>query len=100
MRYGRKQKMKYKIIESNKFKKSLKRCAKRGCDKNLLYKIVADYLSDGKPLPAKYKAHKLKGEYEGCWECHITSDWLLIWQQNDTELILILTDTGTHSDLF
>ena len=23
-----------------------------------------------------------------------------IWEQRDTELILILTDTGTHSDLF
>jgi mRNA interferase YafQ len=24
----------------------------------------------------------------------------LIWQQNDTKLILIMTDTGTHADLF
>ena len=33
-------------------------------------------------------------------ECHIKSDWLLIWQQNDTELVLIMTDTGTHADLY
>ena len=29
-----------------------------------------------------------------------TSDWLLVWKQNDKELILILTETGTHSDIF
>ena len=34
------------------------------------------------------------------WECHIQGDWLLIWSQDDTELILLFTDTGTHSDLF
>ena len=91
--------MKYKVKRTNKFIKDLKRCMRRGYNENLLKKVIK-LLADGKPLPAKYKAHKLKGEYEGCWECHITSDWLLIWQQNDTELILILTDTGTHSDLF
>ncbi|MGC4129045.1 MAG: type II toxin-antitoxin system YafQ family toxin [Bergeyella sp.] len=51
-------------------------------------------------LPAKYKPHKLSGNYAGCWECHIKPDWLLIWKQNDNELILLLMDTGTHSDLF
>ena len=48
----------------------------------------------------KYHPHKLSGKFEGLWECHIKSDWLLIWQQNDTELVLIMTDTGTHTDLF
>ena len=51
-------------------------------------------------LPAKYKPHKLSGKYKGCWECHIQPDWLLVWQQNDKELILLFTNTGTHSDLF
>lgn len=51
-------------------------------------------------LPERYRAHKLSGTFEGLWECHIKGDWLLIWQQNDTELILIMTDTGTHADLF
>ena len=91
--------MKYKIVETNKFKKKLELCIKRGYDLEL-YRKVVEMLAEGKKLPAKYNAHKLKGEYKNCWECHITSDWLLIWQQNDTELILILTDTGTHSDLF
>jgi len=47
-----------------------------------------------------YRPHKLSGEYDNCWECHIKSDWLLIWEQNDTELTLLFTGTGTHSDLF
>ena len=51
-------------------------------------------------LPMQYHPHKLSGKFEGLWECHIKSDWLLIWQQNDTELVLIMTDTGTHTDLF
>jgi mRNA interferase YafQ len=91
--------MKYKIIETSKFKQDLKRCVKRGYNKKLLAEVI-EIISCGIPLPAKYNAHKLKGKYKGCWECHISPDWLLIWQQRDKELILILTDTGTHSDLY
>ncbi|MDD7185979.1 MAG: type II toxin-antitoxin system mRNA interferase toxin, RelE/StbE family, partial [Oscillospiraceae bacterium] len=36
----------------------------------------------------------------GCRECHILPDWLLIYEIADDELILYLTRTGTHSDLF
>ena len=43
---------------------------------------------------------KLSGDYTDCWECHIKSDWLLVWKQNDDELTLLFTNTGTHSDLF
>ena len=51
-------------------------------------------------LPANYRPHKLSSNYAGCWECHLKGDWLLIWEQNDTELTLLFTRTGTHSDLF
>ena len=34
------------------------------------------------------------------WECHIQPDWLLVWEQHDDELVLVLIDTDTHSDLF
>lgn len=51
-------------------------------------------------LPEKYHPHMLHGDMKGIWECHIEPDWLLLWKQNENELILILTDTGTHSDLF
>lgn len=57
-------------------------------------------LAETGTLPTHYKPHKLSGKYNGCWECHIKSDWLLVWMQNDKELVLLFTNTGTHADLF
>lgn len=89
----------YKIRPSVKFQKDLKRVQKRGYDISLL-KNVLNLLVSGEPLPAKYKDHSLLGNYTGCRECHITPDWLLVYEIEDSELILYLTRTGTHSDLF
>lgn len=89
----------YKIQYTGSFKRSVKRCKKRGLNLALLEKTVEILATTG-TLPAKYKAHKLVGNYNGYWECHIQPNWLLVWQQNDTELVLLFTDTGTHSDLF
>lgn len=91
--------MKYTVKYSTLFKKSYKKCIKRGCDKNK-FKEVITILADTGQLPKTFKPHALKGDYIGCMECHITPDWLLIWKQNNTDLILILVDTGSHSDLF
>mgnify|MGYP000847939307 CR=1 FL=1 len=89
----------YRIRPSAKFQKDLKRIQKRGYDITLL-KDVLNLLVNGKILPIKYKDHNLSGNFKGCRECHITSDWLLIYEISDDELILYLTRTGTHSDLF
>ena len=89
----------YSLTTTNRFNKSLKLCKKRGYDLSLLQIVIDLLLVDGK-LPNQYKPHKLSGDYKDCWECHIKPDWLLVWKQNDTELILLLLDTGTHSDLF
>ena len=51
-------------------------------------------------LLEKNRDHQLFGAYAGCRECYITSDWLLIYDVAGEELILYLTRTGTHSDLF
>lgn len=91
--------MKYSISYTNAFLRDLKRCKKRGLDENKLWAVVGK-LSNGEPLERKYRAHKLTGNHEGQWECHIEPDWLLVWEQNDTELRLLLLNTGTHSDLF
>ena len=91
--------MKYAILFSNQFKRSYKKCLKRGYNKALFEEVVT-LLAETGTLPARYKAHKLVGEWKGLWECHIQPDWLLIWEQREEELVLILTDTGTHSDLF
>ncbi len=89
----------YTIDTTRRFDKALKRCIKRGLDMSK-FKEVVNLLASTGSLPPKYHPHKLSGNYEGTWECHIEPDWLLIWQQNDTELILLLIDTGSHSDLF
>lgn len=57
-------------------------------------------LANGETLPPKYKDHELKGNYQGHRECHIEPDWLLIYKIENDILILTLTRTGTHSDLF
>ena len=81
------------------FKKDYKRILKRGYDIRR-FEAVVRILSEKKPLPAKYRDHELSGNYKGCRECHITPDWLLVYEINDDELILYLTRTGTHSDIF
>lgn len=91
--------MKYTVRYSNLFKKSFKKCLKRGCKQDDFQKVLS-ILAECGSLPPEYRPHKLKGKYKECWECHINPDWLLVWEQYDTELILILVDTGTHSDLF
>lgn len=91
--------MKYTIIPSTRFKKDMKRCEKRGYNMQLVKDAIA-LLAENGTLPEKYHPHKLSGQYAGTWECHLKPDWLLIWEQNDTELILLFTGTGTHSDLF
>lgn len=81
------------------FKKDYKRVVRRGYNIHLLENVVT-LLSEQRPLPQKYKDHDLSGDYAGFRECHITPDWLLIYEIKDDELILCLTRTGTHSDLF
>lgn len=91
--------MKYTIKPTAKFQKDLKKAFIRGYDISLLTEVIKK-LASGEPLPQKNKDHALIGNYAGCRECHITPDWLLIYEINNGELILYLTRTGTHSDLF
>ena len=88
-----------KVVFSGKMKKDLKLAKKRGYNLDKLAEVM-HLLVEGKQLPEKYKDHKLTGEYEGQRECHIEPDWLLIYKIEDNLLILTLTRTGTHSDLF
>ncbi len=91
--------MKYKIRPTTRFQKDLKAAQKRGYDMSLIKNVVY-LLAQGETLDSKYKDHSLSGSYEGCRECHIKPDWLLIYEIYEEELILYLTRTGTHSDLF
>lgn len=89
----------YKIKQTNKYKRDLKRIQRRGYDISLL-KYVVKKLSLGEKLGKKYKDHSLSGVFSGFRECHITPDWLLIYRYEKEILVLVLSHTGTHSDLF
>ena len=91
--------MAYKVSLSNRFKKDFRRCIKRGLDMKHITDAM-DLLEATGALPMKYRPHKLSGDKNGQWECHIEPDWLMTWNQNDTELTLLFLQTGTHSDLF
>lgn len=89
----------YKINTTHQFEKDLKRCIRRGYPMDMFREVIKLLERDGR-LPAEYRPHILHGDREGQWECHIQSDWLLIWNQYDDELELLMLNTGTHSDLF
>lgn len=91
--------MKYAVRPTSKFQQDLKRIQKRGYNIDLLTEIIKK-LVNGEALDASNRDHPLSGNFVKCRECHITSDWLLIYEISAGELILYLTRTGTHSDLF
>ncbi len=89
----------YSVKPTKKFQKDLKRINKRNYPIEKLTTIIK-MLANDEQLPEQCCDHSLKGEYESCRECHILSDWLLIYEISGNDLILYLTRTGTHSDLF
>ena len=91
--------MKYIVKTTKRFDKDLKRCEKRGLNMHHIQEAMLILASTG-TLPMKYRPHKLSGNRDRQWECHIEPDWLMTWEQNDMELTLLFLQTGTHSDLF
>jgi mRNA interferase YafQ len=73
--------------------------AKRGYDVELLREVIKKLYETGR-LDPRFRTHKLQGSYNNYLECHIKSDWLLIWKQDDNAKKIMLTRTGTHTDLF
>ena len=91
--------MRYELILTSKFKKSLKLAKRRGLNLELLDQVVT-MLQNNIPLQEKYRDHELKGKYQGFRECHIQPDWLLVYRIENDLLVLTLSRTGTHRDLF
>jgi len=89
----------YNIEYTGRFKRDFKLVIKRGYKEPLIQEVITT-IANKKQLLPKFKPHKLTGEYKDCWECHIQSDWLLIWRINEKTNSMILIRTGTHSDLF
>ncbi|MDR2558861.1 MAG: type II toxin-antitoxin system YafQ family toxin [Oscillospiraceae bacterium] len=89
---------KYKPQPTVKFKRDVKTLKKRGYDLSLLEDVV-EKLANGEALPEKYRDHALKGNRKGYRDCHIQSDWVLIYRIDKDVLTLVLSETGTHADV-
>ena len=85
------------LITTKAFERDLKRLRKRGVDLEPLW-IVVDAIRRGHDLSARHRDHALTGDWKGFRDCHIQSDWLMIYSVDDQAVYL--TRTGTHSDLF
>lgn len=84
-------------IYERRFKKDIDLMKKRGFDYKE-FEILTFLLLSGKPLPEKYKDHKLKGNLIGYRDCHVKNDILLIYKKTQTHIIF--SRIGTHSDIF
>jgi mRNA interferase YafQ len=87
----------YTPVYTKQFERDIKRSQRRG--KNLeKFKIIARALLAGEPLDAIHRDHRLVGDYAARRECHLESDWLLIYKTDESRLVF--ERIGTHSDLF
>lgn len=87
-----------KLQPTTQFRKDIKKY--RNNPKKLeSLKEVLSILQEGKSLPSHYYPHPLHGNYKGCMECHIQGDFLLIWLDEDNDIIELVR-LGTYSELF
>ncbi len=84
---------------TTQFKKDYRRMKKQGKNMDLLANVIDDLLAE-KVLDEKYHDHPLTGNYKGFRECHIQPDWLLIYAIDHGQLVLTVSRSGSHSDLF
>ena len=89
----------YTVKPTTKFRKDYKLMEKRNLDMSLLDDVIVK-LAQGIPLPVSNRDHALIGNYAGHRGCHIQPDWILIYRIEDNVLVLSLTRTGSHSDLY
>jgi len=87
----------YTPVYTKQFDRDVKRCKRRGKDMEK-FKMVARALIARERLDAIHRDHKLIGNYEGRRECHLESDWLLIYKTEGDRLVF--ERMGTHADLF
>ena len=85
------------IVRKSRFKKDFKKLQSSGKDLQKLAEVIRK-LANEEELPERNCDHALIGDYVNHRECHITPDWLLIYQTTETELLLVRT--GSHSELF
>ena len=91
--------MKYTIRMTSHFRRDYKLMKKHGLDMSRIDAVIA-MLASGESLDEALHGHALGGDYAGHRECHIATDWLLVYYKENDILVLTLARTGTHSDMF
>ncbi|MBI2444571.1 MAG: type II toxin-antitoxin system YafQ family toxin [Candidatus Magasanikbacteria bacterium] len=93
--------MQYTLRYSRQFKRQYKKLERSGRP-GLAGKLdaIMNILASGQTLPARCLNHRLAGQLNGLWECHVAPDWLLIYRLHQDVLVLEFFATGTHTQLF
>lgn len=91
--------MALRLVPTSQFKRDYKRVRKRALDMGDLREVL-DKLCAEEPLEERHRDDALAGRYRGFRECHVRTDWLLVYAVDRDRLILTASRTGTHSDLF
>lgn len=84
---------------TNKFVKQYRKMLNQGKDNDKIDKIMAKLINEER-LEEKHNEHKLKGNWKGFNECHIETDWLLVYRIDEKNNTIIFEGTGSHSELF
>ncbi|MCM1531271.1 MAG: type II toxin-antitoxin system YafQ family toxin [Bacteroides sp.] len=84
---------------TTQFKKDLKRADKQGLPRKRLEEVLEQLAQNGQ-VDKKYIPHKLSGNWKGFWDCHISPDWLLIYDIESKIKVVRLVRTGTHAELY
>lgn len=87
------------VRQTGRFRRELKKARKQGKEMTAMDNVIS-LLQNCQPLPPKYKDHALTGNWEGYRECHLSPDWLLIYLIENDILVLTLTRTGSHAEIF
>ena len=89
--------MKRELFTTTTFERDLRRVKRQGKDLAKL-EAIANLLQADSELPARYRAHPLRGGWKGHWDGHVEPDWLLLCKLTAGRVILVRT--GSHAELF
>lgn len=91
--------MSRRVERASRFKKNFKRFARDSafCAE---FAALLELLKSDAPLPSKYRDHALHNDWDGCRDCHVRPDVVLVYQKTSDGIVLLLLRIGSHSEIF
>ena len=90
-----------RIVTISAFDKDVKRLKRKRYRMELMLQAIAAIVEGNRQvLSTQYRDHALTGDWKGYRELHISADWLLIYCIEGKGLVLVLTRTASHDDLY